>query len=111
MNDELKRKGCQIVDKHSCAVSSLNSSFIIHHSSFLQETQGSMAKRRSPLVIIFITIFIDLIGFGIVIPVLPLYAERYHASETVIGLMLASYSMMQFIFAPILGRLSDRVGR
>ncbi len=70
-----------------------------------------MAKRRSPLVIIFITIFIDLVGFGIVIPVLPLYAERYHASETVIGLMLASYSMMQFVFAPILGRLSDRVGR
>ncbi|MEN3333115.1 MAG: transporter, family, tetracycline resistance protein [Blastocatellia bacterium] len=70
-----------------------------------------MAKRRSPLVIIFITIFIDLVGFGIVIPVLPLYAERYSASETVIGLMLASYSMMQFIFAPILGRLSDRVGR
>jgi multidrug resistance protein len=70
-----------------------------------------MAKSRSPLVIIFITIFIDLIGFGIVIPVLPLYAERYHASEAVIGLMLASYSMMQFVFAPILGRLSDRVGR
>jgi DHA1 family tetracycline resistance protein-like MFS transporter len=70
-----------------------------------------MAKSRSPLIIIFITIFIDLIGFGIVIPVLPLYAERYHASETVIGLMLASYSMMQFVFAPILGRLSDRVGR
>jgi len=70
-----------------------------------------MAKSRSPLIIIFITIFIDLIGFGIVIPVLPLYAERYHASEAVIGLMLASYSMMQFVFAPILGRLSDRVGR
>jgi MFS transporter, DHA1 family, tetracycline resistance protein len=70
-----------------------------------------MAKSRSPLVIIFITIFIDLIGFGIVIPVLPLYAKDYHASETVIGLMLASYSVMQFIFAPILGRLSDRVGR
>jgi MFS transporter, DHA1 family, tetracycline resistance protein len=70
-----------------------------------------MAKSRSPLVIIFITIFIDLVGFGIVIPVLPLYAERYHASETVIGLMLASYSMMQFVFAPILGRLSDRTGR
>jgi MFS transporter, DHA1 family, tetracycline resistance protein len=70
-----------------------------------------MAKSRSPLVIIFITIFIDLIGFGIVIPVLPLYAEKYHASETVVGLILASYSVMQFIFAPILGQLSDRVGR
>ena len=70
-----------------------------------------MAKSRSPIVIIFITIFIDLVGFGIVLPVLPLYAERYNASETVIGLMIASYSAMQFIFAPILGRLSDRVGR
>src|SRR5258708_6563650 len=56
-------------------------------------------------------IFMYLVGFGIVLPVLPLYAEKYHASETVIGLMLASYSVMQFVFAPILGRLSDRLGR
>lgn len=70
-----------------------------------------MPKSRSPLVIIFITIFIDLVGFGIVIPVLPLYAERYGASETTIGILLAIYSAMQFIFAPILGKLSDRVGR
>jgi multidrug resistance protein len=70
-----------------------------------------MAKSRSPLVIIFITIFIDLVGFGIVIPVLPLYAKNYNASEAVVGVMLASYSAMQFIFAPILGRLSDKVGR
>jgi MFS transporter, DHA1 family, tetracycline resistance protein len=70
-----------------------------------------MAKSRSPLVIIFITIFIDLVGFGIVIPVLPLYAKMYGASETVIGLLLAIYSVMQFIMSPILGKLSDRVGR
>jgi DHA1 family tetracycline resistance protein-like MFS transporter len=70
-----------------------------------------MANRRSPLVIIFITVFIDLVGFGIVIPVLPLYAEHFHATPTVVGLLLAVYSAMQFIFAPILGRLSDRVGR
>ncbi len=70
-----------------------------------------MASRRSPLVIIFITIFIDLVGFGIVIPVLPLYAERFGASEAVVGILLAVYSAMQFIFAPILGKLSDRVGR
>jgi MFS transporter, DHA1 family, tetracycline resistance protein len=70
-----------------------------------------MAKTRSPLVIIFITIFIDLVGFGIVIPVLPLYAERYGASEATVGLLLAIYSAMQFVFAPILGKLSDRVGR
>ncbi|MCI0489545.1 MAG: MFS transporter [Blastocatellia bacterium] len=70
-----------------------------------------MLDSRSPLVIIFITIFIDLIGFGIVIPVLPLYAERFGASEAVIGILIAVYSAMQFIFAPILGKLSDRVGR
>jgi len=71
-----------------------------------------MAKGRSPLVIIFITIFIDLVGFGIVIPVLPLYAEKLgHASEATVGILIASYSAMQFIFAPILGKISDRVGR
>jgi DHA1 family tetracycline resistance protein-like MFS transporter len=70
-----------------------------------------MTKSRSPLVIIFITIFIDLVGFGIVIPVLPLYAEKYGASETTVGILLAIYSAMQFVFAPILGKLSDRVGR
>lgn len=70
-----------------------------------------MATRRSPLVIIFITVLIDLIGFGIVIPVLPLYAQDFGASPTKIGLLFGIYSAMQFIFAPILGKLSDRVGR
>ena len=68
-------------------------------------------KVRSPLAVIFVTVFIDLIGFGIVIPVLPLYAERFGASPLVIGLLLGIYSLMQCIFAPILGRLSDRIGR
>lgn len=70
-----------------------------------------MLKSRSPLVIIFITIFIDLVGFGLVIPILPLYAEQFGASEFTVGLLLSIYSVMQFIFAPLLGRLSDRVGR
>ena len=70
-----------------------------------------MAARRSPLVIIFVTVFIDLVGFGIVIPVLPLYAERFGASPLVIGLLLGVYSLMQFVCAPLLGKLSDRVGR
>src|SRR5215210_9045259 len=70
-----------------------------------------MAKSRSPLVIIFITIFIDLVGFGIVIPVLPLYAKEFNATEATVGVLLAIYSAMQFIFAPILGKLSDKVGR
>jgi DHA1 family tetracycline resistance protein-like MFS transporter len=70
-----------------------------------------MAKSRSPLVIIFITVFIDLVGFGIVIPVLPLYASRFDASPVVVGMLLGVFSAMQFIFSPILGKLSDRVGR
>ncbi len=70
-----------------------------------------IATRRSPLVIIFGTVFIDLVGFGIVIPVLPLYAERFGASPLVIGCLLGIYSAMQCVFAPILGKLSDRVGR
>lgn len=76
----------------------------------MSSRKGAFA-RTSPLVIIFVTVFIDLIGFGIVIPVLPLYAERFGASPLVIGLLLAIYSAMQAICAPILGKLSDRVGR
>jgi len=68
-------------------------------------------RKTSPLVIIFLTVFIDLVGFGMVLPVLPFYAEHYGATAYVIGLMATSYSFMQFLFAPLWGRLSDRVGR
>jgi multidrug resistance protein len=69
--------------------------------------------RRSPLLVIFITVFIDLIGFGIVIPVLPYYVEgtRFNATPRAVGLLFASYSVMQLLFTPILGRLSDKYGR
>ncbi len=67
--------------------------------------------KRSPLVVIFITIFIDLVGFGIVIPILPYYVQRFGAQASVVGQVFAVYSLMQFVFAPILGRLSDRYGR
>src|SRR6267154_6805521 len=69
--------------------------------------------KRSPLLVIFITIFIDLVGFGIVIPVLPFYVEgtRFNATARAVGLLFASYSVMQLIFTPVLGRLSDRYGR
>lgn len=68
---------------------------------------------RSPLLVIFITVFIDLVGFGIVIPVLPFYVEgtKFGASPRAVGLLFASYSVMQLIFTPILGRLSDKHGR
>ncbi len=65
----------------------------------------------SPLVIIFITVFIDLLGFGIIIPLLPFYAESYGASAFAIGLLGTSFSLMQFVFSPIWGRWSDRIGR
>lgn len=69
--------------------------------------------KRSPLLVIFITVFIDLVGFGIVIPVLPFYAEgtKFGATPREVGLLFASYSVMQLIFAPVLGRLSDKHGR
>jgi DHA1 family tetracycline resistance protein-like MFS transporter len=69
--------------------------------------------KRSPLLVIFITVFIDLVGFGIVIPVLPFYAEgtRFGATPSQVGLLFASYSVMQLVFSPVLGRLSDKYGR
>src|SRR3954466_3662202 len=70
-----------------------------------------MARQRSPLFVLFLTVFIDLVGFGIVIPVLPLYAEHFHASPVAIGWLTGIYSGMQIIFTPILGKLSDRFGR
>ena len=65
----------------------------------------------SPLVIIFVTVFIDLLGFGLIIPLLPFYAESFGASALAIGLLGTSFSLMQFLFSPVWGRWSDRVGR
>jgi MFS transporter, DHA1 family, tetracycline resistance protein len=67
--------------------------------------------RKSPLVIIFFTVFIDLVGFGIVLPLLPFYAQTFGATALLVGLLSTSFSLMQFWFAPLWGRLSDRVGR
>ena len=66
-----------------------------------------------PLLIILITVFIDLIGFGMVIPILPLYADNapFNATPFEIGMLFSIYSWMQFFFAPILGKLSDKYGR
>jgi MFS transporter, DHA1 family, tetracycline resistance protein len=64
-----------------------------------------------PLVIVFVTVFIDLLGFGIIIPLLPFYAETFGANAFTVGMLSTSFSLMQFVFAPIWGRVSDRVGR
>jgi MFS transporter, DHA1 family, tetracycline resistance protein len=68
-------------------------------------------KMNSALGLMFLTVFIDLIGFGIIIPLLPLYAKQFGANALTVGLLLTSYSLMQFFFAPMWGRLSDRIGR
>ncbi len=67
--------------------------------------------RKASLGIIFLTVFIDLIGFGLVLPLLPNYSKGFGASGLEVGLIMAAYSLMQFIFAPAWGALSDRVGR
>ena len=63
------------------------------------------------LIVLFLTVFVSLIGFGIIIPLLPFYAQTFGASPTTIGLLFASFSVAQFIAAPVLGELSDRWGR
>jgi multidrug resistance protein len=71
----------------------------------------STGRRKSPLVVLFLIVVIDLIGFGIVLPLLPRYGERYGVSPIALGFLMASFSAMQFVFAPFWGRLSDRKGR
>jgi DHA1 family tetracycline resistance protein-like MFS transporter len=77
------------------------------------ETQAKDKFFTGPLLLIFVTIFIDLIGFGMVIPILPFYSqtEPFLASPFTIGLLVAIYSWMQFFFTPVLGYLSDKYGR
>ena len=67
--------------------------------------------KNKPLASIFLIVFIDLLGFSLILPLLPYYAETFGASDTVVGLLVASYAAAQLIGAPLLGRISDRVGR
>lgn len=67
--------------------------------------------RKPSLLVIFLTVFIDLVGFGIVLPLLPIYSDTFGASGFMVGVIMASFSAMQFLFAPAWGRLSDRIGR
>lgn len=66
---------------------------------------------KKQLTVIFFTVFIYLLGFGMIIPVLPLLSIHYGASAWEAGLLMSSYSLMQFLFAPFWGKLSDRYGR
>jgi len=69
------------------------------------------APRRRALLTVFLTILLDLIGFGMILPFLTFYAQEFHATPLQIGLLFSSYSLTQLLCAPLLGRLSDRVGR
>jgi MFS family permease len=66
---------------------------------------------KKPLVIIFLTVFIYLLGFGIVIPTIPLISTQLGATALQTGLLMSAYSFMQFLFSPFWGRLSDKMGR
>ncbi|MEA3057144.1 MAG: transporter, family, tetracycline resistance protein [Actinomycetota bacterium] len=74
------------------------------------KTDGQRA-RPDGFGTIWTAVALDLVGWGIVLPILPLYAERFTEDTTLVGLLVASFSLMQLVFAPVLGRLSDRYGR
>src|SRR5947199_1313018 len=85
----------------------------------MNEKASAPASNRSAMMTVFLIVVVDLLGFGIVLPILPITGREYltplfpdeAARGAVIGLLMASFSAMQFLFAPAWGRLSDRVGR
>ena len=91
-------------------------------TSIQTEATPSGTTPRKAMFIVFLVVFIDLLGFGIVLPLLPLYGKHFveplfeggetsKAGGAVVGLLMAMFSLMQFLFAPVWGRISDRVGR
>jgi len=83
---------------------------VTHPEAGVASIEGVTDPRRALAVVIGV-VFIDLVGFGIVIPILPFYVRSFGVSDAFIGLLAASYSLAQFLAAPTLGRLSDRIGR
>ena len=69
------------------------------------------SKGLSPIFVIVLTVFIDITGYGIIIPLLPYYASEFDAGPTALGVLIASFAIMQFFFSPLLGRVSDSKGR
>ncbi|MCJ8275373.1 MAG: MFS transporter, partial [Bdellovibrionales bacterium] len=69
------------------------------------------SEQKRSLKIIFFTVFLDLVGFGIILPLIPYLAREFKASPVQIGFLMAIFSFMQFLFSPLWGKLSDRFGR
>src|SRR5262245_30385628 len=80
-------------------------------ASAVRPADPADSQTRGSLLVIFLTVFIDLLGFGMVLPLLPIYASDFGLAEHgwQIGCLMASFSLMQFLFAPLWGRLSDRI--
>jgi MFS family permease len=70
-----------------------------------------MKSPRTIIAILFCSLVIVMLGFGIAIPLMPFFVTHFNASGSALGLMMSLYSFMQFLFAPIWGRVSDRIGR
>ena len=81
----------------------------------MDNTEPKMAAKPKPrfssTLVIVMTLFIDAIGYGIIILLLPYYTQTFHAGSAALGVLVASFALMQFLFSPVLGRLSDNVGR
>ncbi len=75
------------------------------------KTTAKHQPRFSRTLVIVMTLFVDAIGYGIIIPLLPFSTQTFQAGSTALGVLLASFSLMQFFFSPLLGRISDNVGR
>ena len=75
----------------------------------IKVSRGS--KGLSPIFVIVLTVFIDMTGYGIIIPLLPFYTNEFQAGPSALGILIASFAIMQFFFSPLLGRVSDSKGR
>ncbi|TRO45478.1 MFS transporter [Candidatus Bathyarchaeota archaeon] len=72
---------------------------------------NNVSKGLSPIFVIVLTVFIDITGYGIIIPLLPFYADEFQAGPAALGILIASFAIMQFFFSPLLGKASDKMGR
>ena len=73
--------------------------------------QSEPTATKGQMTVLFFTVFIYLVGFGVVIPIMPIISRNFGATSFQVGLVLSAYSLMQFLFSPFWGKLSDRWGR